>query len=118
MDAPDSAEDAVRLGQVIGKFHLRMPGGESRADVFLRATVWMDELWRAFRDERKPIGSVVVVTHGVTLLMLRGRWMHWELTRLQTEGRPANAGVYALEHTPGGACSWNDRGLVYEPAPS
>ena len=53
-----------RLPQVVGQFHLRRPGGESRADVFSRVTAWMDEAWRAFRDERRPIASVVVVTHG------------------------------------------------------
>lgn len=115
LDAPDISEQAARLREVIGKFHLRMPGGESRADVFLRVTVWMDELWRAFRDEGKPMGSVVVVTHGVSLLMIRGRWMHWDLTRLQTEGKPANAGVYVLGRTPEAAPSWEDRGQVFTP---
>ena len=115
LDAPSISEEAGRLREVVGKFHLRMPGGESRADVFLRVTVWMDELWRAFRDERKRIGSVVVVTHGVSLLMIRGRWMHWDLTRLQTEGNPENGGVYMLEQTRDGARPWEDRGLRFAP---
>jgi len=89
LDTLDLSGEAARL------FHLRMPGGEGRADVFLRVTVWMDELWRAFRDERTQIGSVVVVTHGVALLMIRGRWMHWNLTRLQTARRPARGDLQA-----------------------
>lgn len=115
LDTPDLAAQAAHLQAVIGKFHLRLPGGESRADVFLRVTVWMDEVWRAFRDERRPIGSVVVVTHGVTLRMLQGRWMHWDLTRLQTEVRPANGGVCMLEHTPEASHPWTDRGQVFAP---
>lgn len=116
LDAPEIAEQAVRLREVVGKFHLRMPGGESRGDVFLRVTVWMDELWRAFRDDRKQLGSVVVVTHGVTLLMIRGRWMHWDVTRMQTEAKPENGGVYVLAHAPDSARPWEDRGLVFAPA--
>ena len=115
LETPDVAGEASRLREVVGKFHLRLPGGESRADVFLRVTVWMDELWRAFRHEGKQIGSVVVVTHGVALLMFRGRWMHWDLTRLQTERKPQNAGIYQLLHTPEDADHWQDRGQVFAP---
>ncbi len=115
LDTADVQQRREQFQKVVGKFHLRLPGGESRADVFLRVTAWMDEAWRAFRDERKRIGSVVVVTHGVALLMIRGRWMHWDLVRMETEGKPGNCSVYELAHIPDFEDRWADRGEVFAP---
>lgn len=75
--------------QEYGTFFYRLPDGESGADVYDRATGFLDTLYRDFLKPGFP-EDVVIVTHGYTLRVLLMRWFHWTVEGFHKLKNPPN----------------------------
>lgn len=91
---PDEYEHYDKCEKFEGKFWARMPLGESRFDVTLRVHqvfgTWQRDL------ERNDIGTVIVVSHGVTLRAITMRWLHLPYEWFEKEPNPSNCSVRVI----------------------
>jgi broad specificity phosphatase PhoE len=57
-----------------GRFYYRFPEGESGLDVYTRVTSFISTMFRDFGDAHicRPDLNVIIVTHGLTLRLVRG----------------------------------------------
>ncbi len=61
--------------QLVGSFYFRFPDGESGADVFDRATGFIDTLFRSFESHwSQPPQNIVIVTHGLFMRLFLMRY--------------------------------------------
>jgi broad specificity phosphatase PhoE len=61
--------------QLVGSFYFRFPNGESGADVFDRATGFIQTLFRSFESHwRQPPQNIVIVTHGLFMRLFLMRY--------------------------------------------
>lgn len=78
---------------------LVQPGGESGADLYTRATLFLDAMFRDVdRYDRagSPVENVVVVGHGLTMRMICMRYFNWSVEYLQSVRAPGNAEAWKL----------------------
>jgi 2,3-bisphosphoglycerate-dependent phosphoglycerate mutase len=105
---PVRYERRRRLSDAYGRFYFRYPGGESRADVTQRVTLFIGKLHRS----RYP--AHIVFLHGVTQRAFRMSWLDRSVEWFEREPNPANASVLVLERDPQSG-RWADRDLVTSP---
>jgi 2,3-bisphosphoglycerate-dependent phosphoglycerate mutase len=75
----------------VGQFYFRYPGGESRADVAQRVTIFIGKLFRS------PQLHHIVFLHGVTQRAFRMSWLNLSVDWFEEEPNPENASVLLLE---------------------
>jgi broad specificity phosphatase PhoE len=91
-------EDFARIDverKNFGIFFYRIPNGESGADVYDRATGFLDTLYRDFEREDYP-PNVIVVSHGLTLRLVLMRWLHWTVEEFERSKNPENCQFFEL----------------------
>ena len=88
-------EERIRYG----KFFFRWPGGESAADVYDRASLFLDTLHRDFSKHTARNDVVLVFTHGLTARVLLMRWMHFSVETFELTSNPPNCGCLELVRT-------------------
>lgn len=81
--------------QSYGTFFFRIPDGESGADVYDRASGFLDTFYRDVSKDYFP-QNVVIVTHGFTLRVLLMRWLHWTVEQFHELSNPANCSIFEL----------------------
>lgn len=75
-----------------GSFYFRYHHGESMADVYLRATLFVSTVIQRL-EQRQKYENLVVVTHAALLEMIKGVLMNWTVERM-TDFKPVeNASV-------------------------
>ena len=79
-----------------GHFFYRFAQGESGADVYDRAGVFLESLWRSFEQPDHP-PNVLIVTHGLTMRLFCMRWLHWSVAEFESLSNPGNAETRTLE---------------------
>lgn len=78
-----------------GRFWAKVPLGESRFDVCLRAKLFLGTL---FRDAyRHGINNVVIVSHGVTIRAFMMMFLHLTPEWLEVEPNPKNASIRVID---------------------
>ena len=81
-----------------GEFFAPMPLGESRVHVADRVKGVFGTILRdASPDRTDPIGSFIVVSHGVTIRCFRMQWMHYPWEWYEREKNPFNCSVQLIE---------------------
>lgn len=84
-----------------GKFYFRLQDGESGADVYDRASTFLETLHRDFDKPDYP-DNALIVTHGVTLLIFLMRWFHWTVQEFETYRNPKNCQIVVIEREDSG----------------
>jgi broad specificity phosphatase PhoE len=79
-----------------GRFYYRLPDGESGADVYDRASGFLNTLYRDFEAEVFP-QEVLIVTHGFTMRVLLMKWLHLSVEEFEALPNPPNCGSFTLE---------------------
>jgi broad specificity phosphatase PhoE len=108
-EAEIAAADPVRfarrklLDDHLGRFYFRYPGGESRADVTQRLSIFIGKVNRS----RYP--HHIIFLHGVTQRAFRMAWLDRDVEWFENEPNPRNAQVVLLERDREGL--WRDRPL-------
>jgi broad specificity phosphatase PhoE len=98
---PERADKRQRLVDVQGRFYFRYPGGESRADVVQRMSIFLGKLHRS--DYRHH----VVFLHGVTQRAFRMAWFDRSPEWFEQEPNPRNASLMIVARGPDGR--WVER---------
>lgn len=73
-----------------GKFYFRYPGGESRADVTQRMSIFLGKI------HRSRFAHHIVILHGVTQRALRMSWLDRSVDWFEEEPNPANGSVLLI----------------------
>jgi broad specificity phosphatase PhoE len=93
-DTLSRKEGGVRLE---GEFFAPMPLGESRVHVADRIKGVFGTILRDASPERSnPVGSFIIVSHGVTIRCFRMRWMHYPWKWHEREKNPRNCSIQLI----------------------
>jgi broad specificity phosphatase PhoE len=79
-----------------GPFFYRFAHGESGADVYDRATGFLNTIYRDFEKSDFP-ENVLIVTHGFTMRILLMRWLHWTAEHFHGLKNPHNCEMHTIE---------------------
>lgn len=79
-----------------GHFFYRFPMGESGADVFDRASTFLDSIYRAFSNPNFP-QNVLLVSHGLFIRLFLMRWFKWTVEFFESLKNPANGHIVVME---------------------
>merc|ERR1712032_1553842 len=96
-DKPD-AKEFHKTKKKFGKFYYRFPEGESPADVYNRAGLFLDSLYR--RWESKYVPSVVIVTHELFILVFLMRLFRFPIKDYYAFDDLGNGELIVLERPP------------------
>lgn len=81
--------------QFQGKFYARYPQGESAFDVAIRTKSFIGSMVRDY--EKHGIGTVFIVSHGLTIRIIVQSWLKHSPEWLSTERNPKNCSIRFLE---------------------
>ncbi|MDR7080531.1 broad specificity phosphatase PhoE [Neobacillus niacini] len=99
-DFTDRTPEKKKEFKAAGQFYFRFQNGESLADVYLRATMFMHTVVeRARRQQRYE--NVVVVSHGAFIHMLLTFLMNWPTEELKNFKPVENASVIKINEVNG-----------------
>ena len=82
-----------RLTDNYGRFYFRYPGGESRADVAQRLTIFIGKVFRS------PLQHHLVFLHGVTQRAFRMSFLNLSVDWFEEEPNAENASVLLLDRS-------------------
>jgi broad specificity phosphatase PhoE len=89
-------EELVKERIAFSPFYYRLPDGESGADVYDRASTFLETLFRDFSKPDFP-DNALIVTHGMTMRIFLMRWFHWSVEYFERVRNPHNAEVVVME---------------------
>lgn len=78
-----------------GTFYYRFEGGESVADVYDRASSFLDTLWRDFEKDDYP-SMCIINTHGMFVRAFLMRFLHLTVEEFEVLKNPKNASMTVL----------------------
>ena len=93
---PKSMKLFKRERHLYGPFFYRFPHGESSADVFDRASTFLDSLWRSFEAQKSR--NYVIITHGATIRVLLTRYFRFTIDQYNRLSNPKNCEMVVLAH--------------------
>ncbi|CAI9780087.1 unnamed protein product [Fraxinus pennsylvanica] len=86
-----------------GKFFYRVPDGESSADVYDRVSSFLETLWREMETNRLNSSNpseelnLIIVSHGLTILLLLMKWFNWTVEQFEGLKNPQNCEYKVLQ---------------------
>jgi broad specificity phosphatase PhoE len=96
--------DKIRVERrKVGKFYYRFPTGESGADVYDRASLFLTSLFREIDGEsimkqrRLNVENVVIVTHGLFIRLFLMRYFKWTVEEFEEVENSGNCEIIVLE---------------------
>lgn len=99
-DFTDRTPEKKNEFKAAGQFYFRFQNGESLADVYLRATMFMHTVVERARRQRR-YENVVVVSHGAFIHMLLTFLMNWPTEELKNFKPVENASVIKINEVNG-----------------
>jgi len=89
------------------RFYYRFENGESGADVYDRASGFLDTLFREIDrvhnlEEYRFYDNVIIVSHGLLMRLLLMRYFRWSPEYFETVWNPRNGEIWELEKEEGG----------------
>jgi broad specificity phosphatase PhoE len=92
--------EAKKEFKAAGQFYFRYQNGESLADVYLRATMFMNTVIERVKKQQR-YENVVIVTHAAFIQMLLTHLMNWPIESLANFKPVENASVIQIHETDG-----------------
>lgn len=99
-DFNNRTPEAKKEFKAAGQFYFRYLNGESLADVYLRATLFMHTVVQRLK-EQKRYDNLVVVTHAAFIQMLLAFLMNWPVEQLENFKPIENASVTKIVEVDG-----------------
>ena len=93
-DYHESMEEELREREHYGWFYYRFQGGESPADCYDRASLFLHSMDRQI--ERKNANKVLIVTHGLFMRCFIMRFMHMTVEEFEIIDNPKNCAVITI----------------------
>jgi broad specificity phosphatase PhoE len=99
-DFNNRTPQAKKEFKAAGQFYFRYLNGESLADVYLRATMFMNTIVQRLERQQR-YDNLVVVTHAAFIQMLLSFLMNWPVEQLESYSPVENASVVRIHETDG-----------------
>jgi broad specificity phosphatase PhoE len=99
-DFQNRTAEAKKEFKAAGRFYFRYPNGESLADVYLRAALFMQTVVQRLGQQRR-YDHVIVVTHAAFIQMLLAFIMNWPVEKMEFFEPVENASVIVVQETDG-----------------
>lgn len=83
---------------LVGRFYYRMPSGESGADVYDRATNFLEYFNKDIQsEENQNLDAAIIVTHGLFMRVLLTSYFDWSVEHFEGLKNPKNCETWVLE---------------------
>jgi broad specificity phosphatase PhoE len=99
-DFTDRTPEKKKEFKAAGQFYFRFQNGESLADVYLRATMFMNTVVERVKQQQR-YNNVVIVTHAAFIHMLLTFLMNWPIEDLKNFKPVENASVIKINEIDG-----------------
>jgi broad specificity phosphatase PhoE len=99
-DFNDRTPEKKKEFKAAGQFYFRFQNGESLADVYLRATMFMNTVVERVKQQQR-YENVVIVTHAAFIHMLLTFLMNWPIEDLKNFKPVENASVIKINEVDG-----------------
>ncbi|MDQ0973879.1 broad specificity phosphatase PhoE [Neobacillus niacini] len=99
-DFSDRPPEKKKEFKAAGQFYFRFQNGESLADVYLRATMFMHTIVERVRKQQR-YENIVIVTHAAFIHMLLTFLMNWPIEDLKNFKPVENASVIKINEVDG-----------------
>jgi broad specificity phosphatase PhoE len=99
-DFQDRTTEKKKEFKAAGQFYFRFQNGESLADVYLRATMFMNTVVERAKQQQR-YENVVIVTHAAFIHMLLTFLMNWPIEDLKNFKPVENASVLKINEVDG-----------------
>ena len=99
-DFADRTPEKKKEFKAAGQFYFRFQNGESLADVYLRATMFMNTVVERVKKQQR-YDNVVIVTHAAFIHMLLTFLMNWPIEDLKNFKPVENASVIKINEVDG-----------------
>jgi broad specificity phosphatase PhoE len=99
-DFQDRTPEKKKEFKAAGQFYFRFQNGESLADVYLRATMFMNTVVERVKQQQR-YDNVVIVTHAAFIHMLLTFLMNWPIEDLKNFKPVENASVLKINEVDG-----------------
>ncbi|MBY0146440.1 histidine phosphatase family protein [Neobacillus niacini] len=99
-DFADRTPEKKKEFKAAGQFYFRFQNGESLADVYLRATMFMNTVVERVKQQQR-YDNVVIVTHAAFIHMLLTFLMNWPIEDLKNFKPVENASVIKINEVDG-----------------
>jgi broad specificity phosphatase PhoE len=99
-DFSDRPPEKKKEFKAAGQFYFRFQNGESLADVYLRATMFMHTIVERVRKQQR-YENIVIVTHAAFIHMLLTFLMNWPIEDLKNFKPVENASVIKINELDG-----------------
>ncbi|MDM5329047.1 histidine phosphatase family protein [Neobacillus sp. CF12] len=99
-DFTDRTPEKKKEFKAAGQFYFRFQNGESLADVYLRATMFMNTVVERVKQQQR-YEDVVIVTHAAFIHMLLTFLMNWPIEDLKNFKPVENASVIKINEVDG-----------------
>jgi broad specificity phosphatase PhoE len=99
-DFTDRTPEKKKEFKAAGQFYFRFQNGESLADVYLRATMFMNTVVERAKQQQR-YDNVVIVTHAAFIHMLLTFLMNWPIEDLKNFKPVENASVIKINEVDG-----------------
>jgi broad specificity phosphatase PhoE len=99
-DFADRTPEKKKEFKAAGQFYFRFQNGESLADVYLRATMFMNTVVERVKQQQR-YDNVVIVTHAAFIHMLLTFLMNWPIEDLKNFKPVENASVIKINEVNG-----------------
>ncbi|WP_053363236.1 histidine phosphatase family protein [Bacillus sp. FJAT-27251] len=100
-DFANRTPEAKKEFKAAGQFYFRYPNGESLADVYLRATMFMNTVVERVRRQQR-YENIVIVSHAAFMHMLLAFLLNWPVDDLLGFKPIENAAVIKIDETDNG----------------
>lgn len=99
-DFNNRTPEAKKEYKAAGQFYFRYPNGESLADVYLRATMFMNTVVERLKQQQR-YDNLVVVSHAAFMHMLLAHLMNWPVEEVLHFKPFENASVIKIDEVDG-----------------
>lgn len=91
-------EETFEEMRKVGKFYYRFTNGENGADVYDRASLFLDSLFREIKDiDYKKYDNIVIVCHGLFMRLFMMNFLKYTIEQFDSLATPHNCEFWIIE---------------------
>lgn len=91
-------EETFQEMSKVGKFYYRFTNGENGADVYDRASLFLDSIFREIKDiDYKKVDNIVIVCHGLFMRLFMMNFLKYTIEQFDKLETPHNCEFWIIE---------------------
>eukprot|EP00639_Heterosigma_akashiwo_P029355 CAMPEP_0194687256 /NCGR_PEP_ID=MMETSP0295-20121207/16097_1 /TAXON_ID=39354 /ORGANISM="Heterosigma akashiwo, Strain CCMP2393" /LENGTH=334 /DNA_ID=CAMNT_0039575451 /DNA_START=195 /DNA_END=1199 /DNA_ORIENTATION=- len=93
----EQMENVLQTRNWCGRFYYRFHDGESGADVYDRASSFMESMFRGMDSvTRERRENVIIISHGLFMRLFLMRFLYWTVKEFESVWNPQNCDIWVL----------------------